>query len=65
MADSPLALSTGQQEGNRGAAAGVRTPDLRFTRAALYQLSYCGKVLCGRSRVRTCDLLGVNEALYH
>ncbi len=25
-----------------GAARGIRTPDPRFTKAVLYQLSYCG-----------------------
>ena len=27
---------------NSGAARGTRTPDPRFTKAVLYQLSYCG-----------------------
>lgn len=30
-----------------GAGRGTRTPDLRFTKPLLYQLSYAGLTFCG------------------
>ena len=34
--------ATGLDTLRNGAARGTRTPDPRFTKAVLYQLSYCG-----------------------
>ena len=49
---------------DRGAQEGVRTLDLRFTRAALFQLSYPGNSVRAEGENRTPDNLFTREVLF-